>query len=325
MEILFVKYLFRRIFSAALLVLIVITINFFIIHLAPGDPATIMTGLENPSPQIVEALKKKYGLDKPLVVQYLRYMANLLKGDLGFSYVYDQPSWKLIGPRILPTLSITITGSGIAFILGTYLAVLASRLRKKFGDFFLSLVSYILYSMPSFWLGLILILVFSSKLRWFPTSGMFDMRASYEGFRRILDYLHHLFLPVLTLVLIQLPVFYRVTRASIAQNLREDYVTVLSAVGMPSDRLFKKYVMKNSIIPAVTIFGITLGFSITGAALIEIVFAWPGMGRLLLDAVFRRDYQLLLSIYFLMAVFISVAMIVTDIVIAVLDPRVRLL
>lgn len=325
MEILFVKYLFRRIFSAALLVLMVITINFFIIHLAPGDPATIMTGLENPSPQIVEALKKKYGLDKPLVVQYLRYMANLLKGDLGFSYVYDQPSWKLIGPRILPTLSITITGSGIAFILGTYLAVLASRLRKKFGDFFLSLVSYILYSMPSFWLGLILILVFSSKLRWFPTSGMFDMRASYEGFRRILDYLHHLFLPVLTLVLIQLPVFYRVTRASIAQNLREDYVTVLSAVGMPSDRLFKKYVMKNSIIPAVTIFGITLGFSITGAALIEIVFAWPGMGRLLLDAVFRRDYQLLLSIYFLMAVFISVAMIVTDIVIAVLDPRVRLL
>ncbi|KUK03905.1 MAG: oligopeptide transport permease protein APPB, partial [Euryarchaeota archaeon 55_53] len=130
---------------------------------------------------------------------------------------------------------------------------------------------------------------------------------------------------VFTLLLIQLPVFYRVTRASIVQNLREDYVTVLSAVGISNDRLFKKYVMKNSIIPAVTIFGITLGFSITGAALIEIVFAWPGMGRLLLDAVFRRDYQLLLSIYFLMAVFISVAMIVTDIVIAILDPRVRLL
>lgn len=187
------------------------------------------------------------------------------------------------------------------------------------------MISYVLYAMPSFWLGLILILVFASKLRWFPTSGMFDMRASYEGFRKVLDYLHHLFLPVFTLLLIQLPVFYRVTRASIVQNLREDYVTVLSAVGLPNDKLFKKYVMKNSIIPAVTIFGITLGFSISGAALIEIVFAWPGMGRLLLDAVFRRDYQLLLSIYFLMAVFISVAMIVTDIVIAVLDPRVRLL
>uniref|UniRef100_A0A832I5K3 ABC transporter permease n=1 Tax=Pseudothermotoga hypogea TaxID=57487 RepID=A0A832I5K3_9THEM len=325
MDVLFVKYLSRRILSAVLLIVLVITINFFIIHLAPGDPATIMTGLENPSPQIIEALKRKYGLDKPLVVQYLKYMTNLLRGDLGFSYVYDQPSWKLIGPRIFPTLSITVTASILAFALGTYLAVLASRLRRKFGDLFLSLISYILYAMPSFWLGLILILVFASKLKWFPTSGMFDMRASYEGFRKVLDYLHHLFLPVFTLLLIQLPVFYRVTRASIVQNLREDYVTVLSAVGISNDRLFKKYVMKNSIIPAVTIFGITLGFSITGAALIEIVFAWPGMGRLLLDAVFRRDYQLLLSIYFLMAVFISVAMIVTDIVIAILDPRVRLL
>lgn len=325
MDVLFVKYLFRRIFSAALLVILVITINFFIIHLAPGDPVTIMAGLENPSPQIVDALKKKYGLDKPLLVQYLKYMANLFKGDLGFSYVYDQPSWKLIGPRIVPTLSITITASVIAFSLGTYLAVLASRKRRKFGDLFLSLISYVLYAMPSFWLGLILILVFSSKLKWFPTSGMFDMRASYVGFRKFLDYLYHLFLPVLTLVLIQLPVFYRVTRASIVQNLREDYVMVLSAAGLSRDKLFRKYVMKNSIIPAVTIFGIHLGFSITGAALVEIVFAWPGMGRLLLDAVFRRDYQLLLSIYFLMAVFISLAMIITDIVIAVLDPRVRLL
>lgn len=325
MDVLFVKYLSRRILSAALLILLVITINFFVIHLAPGDPVTIMTGLENPSKQIIEALRRKYGLDQPLPVQYLKYMSNLLRGDLGFSYVYDQPSWKLIGPRILPTLSITITASIIAFTLGIYLAVLASKLKRRFGDLSLSLISYILYAMPSFWLGLILILIFSARLKWFPTSGMFDLRASYQGFRKILDYLHHLFLPVLTLVLIQLPVFYRITRASILQNLREDYVMVLKAVGLPNDKLFKKYVMKNSIIPAVTVFGISLGFSITGAALVEIVFAWPGMGRLLLDAVFRRDYQLLLSIYFLMAIFISVAMIVTDIVIAILDPRIRLL
>ncbi|MDK2986158.1 MAG: peptide/nickel transport system permease protein [Clostridia bacterium] len=153
---------------------------------------------------------------------------------------------------------------------------------------------------------------------------MYNLRETYTGFKKILDFLHHLTLPVLTLMLIQMPVFYRVTRASIIQNYKEDYVTTLTAIGVPKRKLFRKYIVKNSIIPPLTIFGITLGFSITGAALIEIVFAWPGMGRLMLDAIFRRDYQLLLGIYFLMAIFISVAMILTDIVIAFIDPRIRL-
>ncbi len=320
----FAGYITRRIVSALVMIFIVMTVNFFIIHAAPGDPVTIMTGLEQPSKQIVEALTKKYGLDKPLLVQYMKYFSNLLRGDLGYSYVYDQPSWELIKERIFPTLFITLTGSVLAFVIGVYLAIFVSHLRNRYGDTLVSIISYILYATPSFWLALIMILVFSSKLRWFPTSGMFDLRASYVGFRRFLDFLHHAVLPITTLALIQMPVFYRVTRTSIIQNQKEDYVVTLRAVGVPENRLFKKYVVKNAIIPSITIFGITLGFSITGAALIEIVFAWPGMGRLMLDAIFRRDYQLILGIYFLMAVFISVAMIITDIVIAIVDPRIRL-
>ncbi|MEJ5228783.1 MAG: ABC transporter permease [Pseudothermotoga sp.] len=320
----FVRYLSRRILSAAVLVFLVLTLNFFIIHLAPGDPVTIMVGLENPSKQMVETLKKRYELDKPLVVQYLKYVGNLLKGDFGYSYVYDQPSWVLIKQRIIPTLTLTLTGTILGFLLGTFLAIFVSKAQKGNKDTFISIISYILYAMPSFWLGLIMILVFSAKLRWFPTSGMFNLRESYIGMRRFLDFLHHLVLPAVTLILIQMPVFYRVTRASIIQNYKQDYVTTLTAVGVPRDRLFKKYVIRNAIIPSLTVLGITLGFSITGATIIETVFAWPGMGRLLLDAIYRRDYQLILGIYFLMAVFISIAMIVTDLIIAIVDPRIRL-
>ena len=320
----FARYLIRRITAVLVMIFLVMSLNFFIIHAAPGDPVTIMTGLENPSKEIIETLKKKYGLDKPLVVQYVKYFSNLLRGNLGYSYVYDQPTWHLIRERIFPTLILTLTGSVVAFILGIYLAIWVSHLRVRFGETVVSIVNYILYATPSFWLALILILIFSSKLKILPTSGMYDLRASYHGFRKFLDLLKHLILPAGTLALIQIPIFYRVTRTSIIQNQREEYVTTLTAIGVPREKLFKKYIVKNAILPTVTIFGITLGFSITGAVLVEIVFAWPGMGRLMFDAIFRRDYQLLLGIYFLMAVLISVAMIITDIVIAILDPRIRI-
>ena len=314
----------RRTTAVLVMIFLVMSLNFFIIHAAPGDPVTVMTGLQEPSKEIIETLKKKYGLDKPLIVQYAKYFSNLLRGNLGYSYVYDQPTWNLIKERIFPTLVLTLTGSVVAFVLGIYLAIWVSHLRVKFGETVVSIINYILYATPSFWLALILILVFSSKLKILPTSGMYDLRASYQGLKKFLDLLKHLVLPAGTLALIQLPIFYRVTRTSIIQNQREEYVTTLTAIGVPRKRLFKKYIVKNAILPTVTIFGITLGFSITGAVLVEIVFAWPGMGRLMFDAIFRRDYQLLLSIYFLMAVLISVAMIVTDIIIALLDPRIRI-
>ncbi len=319
-----IKYILRRIVSIAIMIFLVMTANFFIIHAAPGDPVTVMTGLEQPSKEIVKALDEKYGLDKPIVVQYFKYIENLSRGDLGYSYVYDEPCWDLIKERIFPTLIITITSSVLAFGIGLYLAIFVSHLGKKYGESIVSLLSYILYATPSFWLALIMILVFSSRLKLFPTSGMLNLRYSYSGIREIIDFIHHLVLPVSTLTLIQIPVFYRITKTSIVQNQREDYTITLTAIGVSKERLFKKYIIKNAIIPPLTIFGIMLGFSITGAVLIEIVFAWPGMGRLMLDAVFRRDYQLLLGIYFLMALFISVAMLVTDILIAFLDPRVRL-
>jgi len=306
------------------MIFLVMTVNFFLIHAAPGGPATVMTGLEFPSKEIIEALNKQYGLDKPIAVQYLEYMGNLLRGNLGYSYIYSESSWNLIEGRIFPTLILTITSSVLAFVIGVYMAIFVSRLRNKYGELSASLLSYILYAVPSFWLALIMIIIFSSDLKLFPTSGMLSLRYSYSGIEGVIDFIHHLVLPVSTLTLIQIPVFYRITRTSIVQNQGEDYITTLTAIGVPKEKLFRKYVMKNSIVPPLTIFGIMLGFSITGTVILERVFAWPGMGRLMLDAISRRDYQLLLGIYFLMALFISVAMFVTDILIAFLDPRVRL-
>jgi peptide/nickel transport system permease protein len=178
--------------------------------------------------------------------------------------------------------------------------------------------------MPSFWLGLILIVMFSTKLHLFPTTGMHNVREDYHGLRNVLDVLQHLVLPALTLVLVQTPIYYRITRASVAQQQREDYVTTFRATGMGDGRIFRRYALRNAILPTVTVFGLSLGYVVTGAALVEIVFAWPGIGRLTLDAVFQRDYPLLLGIYLIIAITISVAILLTDLVYAALDPRIRL-
>lgn len=177
--------------------------------------------------------------------------------------------------------------------------------------------------MPAFWLGLMLILVFASKLHVLPTSGMVDVRQSYVGVAHLMDVMRHMALPVGTLTLVQIPVYYRITRSSMTQALKEDYVTTLLATGMRPGLVFRKYAFKNAILPTVTIFGLSLGYVITGAALVEIVFGWPGIGQLTLNAVLQRDYPLLMGVYIMASISIAVMILATDAVYAVLDPRIR--
>jgi peptide/nickel transport system permease protein len=305
------------------MVLLIVALNFFIIHMAPGNPAQLISGLEQPSVEVVRALERQYGLDKPLVIQLGLYYKNIFQGNLGFSFIYGTSVNGLIFERIGATILLTVTAAIVAFVLGTLIAVWVGRRKTKILDSIFSILAYIFYAMPSFWLALVLILVFSSSLRLFPTSGMINVRANYQGWARTWDIIHHLFLPCLTLVLIQIPVFFRVTRSSIDQVSHDEYITTFTAIGIPRRKIFRKYVLRNAILPGITIFGLTLGYSIAGAALVEIVFAWPGMGRLMLDAVFRRDYNLLLGIYLVMAICICLAILLTDIVYAIVDPRIR--
>lgn len=315
------NYLMRQLGTMVPTLFLVITLSFLLIHLAPGDPVQMYTGNITLSPESKEALLRLYGLDQPLPVQYLRYLQALAQGDLGKSLLSNRPVIEMIGERMPATLLLTISSSTISFLLGNFFAVLTARRRRL--DVGVSFSSYILYSMPTFWLGLILIIVFATTLNWFPTSGYNNVREDYEGFRLALDVLHHLALPCLTLVLVEFPGYYRVARASIGDVRQEDFITTLRAAGLSGGTIFRRYALKNALLPSLTLFGLSLGYALAGAALVEIVFAWPGVGRLTLDSIFRRDYPILMGIYLVISISVMAAILLTDILYAFLDPRIR--
>ncbi len=317
------RYIIKRLGTGALVVLFSILFNFVIIRLAPGDPTRLLAGKDNPNPELIATLRAKYGLDKPLLVQFGMYIKQLAHGDLGYSYVSSSSVWELIETRIGPTLLLSLTGLILAVIIGTLLGVYAARKKGSKFDVFLCSISYLFDSTPSFWLGLMLILVFASTLKWFPTSGMYSLRANYKGIKHILDVGKHLFLPALTMTLLNIPYYFRIARSSVLQTMSEDFIMTLRATGMSESRIFNKYVMRNAIIPTITVFGISLAYVVTGVSMIEIVFAWPGMGRLMLDSITKRDYPTLSGIYLLLSCSVAIMMIVVDIVYAWVDPRIR--
>jgi peptide/nickel transport system permease protein len=318
------RYLSRQLASIIPTILLSVVLNFFLLHAAPGDPARIMAGMDNPNPEQIAAIRAQLGLDKPLPVQFFNYVKQLAQGNLGQSLTYKQPVLDIIMSRLPATLLLTVTSAVIALVIGTLLGAIAAQRAGKPVDTALAFGNYALFAMPAFWLGLIMIVIFASKLGWFPTSGMRNLRADYTGWRERLDVLQHLVLPAATLALVQIPVYFRITRSSVMLQQREDYVTTFRATGIPESRIFRRYALRNALLPTVTVFGLSLGFVFTGAALVEIVFAWPGIGRLTLDAVFRRDYPLLLGIYLILAIAVSIAVLITDFVYAFLDPRIRL-
>lgn len=318
------RYLLKRITTGLLTVLIAIVLNFFLIHIAPGDPIRIMAGMDHPSSEQLEALYVRYGLDKPLLVQLGQYIVNLLHGDFGTSYTYNKPVVTLIWETMGPSILLALTSCVLAFALGTLLGLFAARHQGRWMDNVLSYVSYLFDSMPPFWLGLVAILVFASTLHWLPTSGMVNLRNPQQGIGYVLDVLTHLLLPCATMTLIQIPQYLRLTRSSVTQVMQEDYITTFRATGMSEKTIFRRYVLKNAILPTLTAFGISLAYVVAGAALVEIVYAWPGTGRLMLNAINRRDYPLLMGIYLMIAISVSVVTMIVDILYAWLDPRIRL-
>lgn len=318
------KYVMKKLLLGFVTVFFSFTFTFFLIRFAPGDPIKILAGRENPNPAQIAYVKSLYGLDQPLHIQFFVYIGNVLQGDFGYSFRNNQSVLSIIGTKIKPTLMLTVLASTLSASLGTLSGITIARRSGSRFDRIILRLSYLIDAIPTFWLGLILIMVFSSKLGWFPTSGMQDIRNRYTGVRGVFDLAHHMVLPVLTIVIVQVPIYMRVARSSVLNVMSDDYILTFRAAGMKERKIFNKYVIKNAIVPVLTQFGMSLAFTISGVALIEIIFAWPGMGRLIMDSIQARDYMVLNGIYLLISMSVIVFTILIDIVQAAIDPRIRL-
>jgi peptide/nickel transport system permease protein len=297
-------------------------VNFFLIHLAPGDPIYLLAG-DGGDEAYFAAMREKYGLDRPLPVQLGLYLLGIAQGEFGYSFAYARPVFDVIFARLPPTLLLMGASIVLSTVVGIWLGLVSVRKPGSGLDRSIVLATLLGYGMPAFWLGQLLILLFAVRLGWFPVQGMMNARADYEGLARLGDVLLHLALPVATLSVLHLALVTRLTRTGLREELSKDYVRTARAKGLPTPQVTNRHARRNALLPVVTVVGADIGTLFTGAVLTEIVFAWPGLGRLLYDATLNRDYPLLMGIFLLVGTSVILMNIVTDLAYSALDPRVR--
>jgi peptide/nickel transport system permease protein len=319
------RFVVRRLLQAIPVVLGVVVLNFLLLQLAPGDAATVLAGEAGGAPaEYVQALRQRFGLDKPLLVQLALYVKNILALDLGYSFRNQSPVLPLILARLSATLLLMGTTLVLSLGFGVLLGLLAAVWVRSWKDHLISVAAIIAYAMPLFWIGLMLILLFAIKLDWLPTSGMEDPAAFYEGSERIVDIARHLILPATTLSLFYMALYARLMRATMLEQRGLDYVTTARAKGLSERQITLRHVLRNALMPVVTVAGVQVGGLLGGSVVVESVFAWPGLGQLAFQALFARDLNLLLGIFFISSCLVVAINILVDIIYVILDPRVRL-
>ncbi|WPB83903.1 ABC transporter permease [Sediminicoccus rosea] len=315
-------FLLRRGVKAALVVLAVVICNFFLIHAAPGDPASVIAGQSGAADErFLQQLREQFGLDRPLHVQLWLYLKGVLTLDLGFSHRQQLPVWTLIRERLPATLLLTGTAFVFAVSAGILLGVMAARRVGRWADSVITVLALTFYATPLFWVGLMLVLFFSVWLEWLPSFGMMTVGVEITGLARVMDVGRHLILPSLTLGLFYLAVYARLTRATMLEVADQDFVKTARAKGVPEGQVVRRHVLRNALLPVITFAGIQAGQLIGGAILVETVFAWPGIGRLAFDALLARDYAVLLGVFFCTSVMVVLLNLLTDLLYAVVDPR----
>jgi peptide/nickel transport system permease protein len=318
------RYVFRRLLQAIPVVLGVVVLNFLLLQLAPGDAATVLAGEAGGAPaEYVQALRQRFGLDKPVPVQLALYVKNILALDLGYSFRNQSPVLPLILARLSATLLLMGTTLVLSLGIGVLLGLMAAVWVRSWKDHLISVAAIIAYAMPLFWIGLMLILLFAIKLDWLPTSGMEDAAAFYEGWERVVDIARHLILPAVTLSLFYMALYARLMRATMLEQRGLDYVTTARAKGLSERQITLRHVLRNALMPVVTVAGVQVGGLLGGSVVVESVFAWPGLGQLAFQALFARDLNLLLGIFFISSCLVVAINIVVDVVYVLLDPRVR--
>ncbi|CAM4369833.1 ABC transporter permease [Kerstersia similis] len=323
----FISFLTTRLFKALMVMLGVVVINFFLIRMAPGDPAAVLAGESGASdPAFVEALRVQFGLDQPLLTQLWVYLKGAVQLDLGYSYRNHIPVFDLIMERLPATLLLMAAAFVISIVAGVALGALAARSRfrnrHRWVDSLVMSSAMLLYATPLFWLALLSVIVFSVMLGWFPAFGMETVAAGFTGWERVLDIGRHLVLPACSLAAFFMAVYARLIRASMLEVMGMDYVKTARAKGVPAGRVLRVHVMRNALMPVVTFAGVQLGQLAGGAVLTETVFGWPGVGRLMFDALLQRDYQLLLGGFLVTSAMVVFFNFMADLVYRVLDPRI---
>lgn len=320
------SWLARRIVSALITVLAVLTLTFAAVHLAPGTP--FMPRGDRPAfdGATVARLQAQYGLDQPITTQYLRYLSGLARGELGESFSQRRPVAAMLADAIPNTILLTATALAIELLLGLAIGVLQGARAGTRWDAGLTHATLLLYSMPTFWLGLVLLLLFGERLHWLPVGGIVDP-VSYSSAGTVaglVDRLRHLALPALTLGLVGAAGTARFQRPAVIDALKQDYVRVALAKGLSRRRVLWHHALRNALLPFITLVGLALPFLLTGAVVVESVFAWPGMGKLAADAIATRDYPVVAAATLLAAALVVAGSLLADLLYAVADPRARL-
>ncbi|MDQ6887407.1 MAG: ABC transporter permease [Gemmatimonadota bacterium] len=319
------RYLARRVMQAGAIVLLVATLSFVLLRIAPGDPYSVMADNPNVPPSVVRAMRAEQGLDRPLPEQYLRYLGNVARGHLGYSYSQHRPVADALADALPNTLLLMLTALSASFLVGIALGIAQARRQGSLADRLLGLISLAFYSMPDFWLGLMILLLFALRIPILPAGGVVSDMHDYLGVgARVGDRLIHLVLPVLTMTLFTAAGIARYQRSALLEAGSSDFVRTARAKGVHEARIARHHILRNALLPVITLLGLALPALLGGAVFIEKIFSWPGMGLLAARGIEARDYPLVVAAAVLGASLVAVGSLIADLLHAAADPRVRL-
>jgi peptide/nickel transport system permease protein len=316
------KYIAKRAIQFAPAVLFVTLLTFGLVHLAAGDPVFVLAGESGADPAYYALMRARLGLDQPIHIQFLGYVWSLMQGDFGRSHISRVPVLTLIWERVPATALLALAAIGFSTVVGIALGALSALKVGGKVDRAVMIGSLVGYATPLFWLGQILILVFALQFRIFPVGGMQSLGGNRDGWSHIWDVLHHLCLPAISLGLAQLAVVARITRSSLLNVLDQDFVRTARAKGLPESVVIGKHASRNAVLPVITVIGANVAFLAGGSVLVELIFGWPGLGRLLYDALLQRDYPVTTGVFFVVSMAVLVVSFAVDLLYAAANPRI---
>jgi peptide/nickel transport system permease protein len=319
------RYVLSKIGQALATLAFVVTFNFFLFRVMPGDPVRLLAraqGLEL-SQEAIRDLIADLGLNKPMLAQFWDYLGDTLRGNFGDSFIYGEPVTTIIGRFMWPTILLVGLATVLMTVIGLFLGVRGGWNRGSKTDLASMGISLVLYSMPEFWLGMMLLVLFATTLGWFPQGGFQSTQSGITGLDKVVDILNHMFLPLITLTLAYIGEYYLLMRSSLLDVLGEEYITAARAKGIRESQVLWRHAVRNALLPTVTLLALSFGFVIGGAITVELVFSYPGLGLLTFEALEAQDYALLQGMFLFFSAAVIVANLIADILYSYLDPRVK--